>query len=254
MSQFERTELLLGIDSVEKLKKAKVAIFGIGGVGSYVVEALARCGVGSFDLIDKDVVSESNINRQIIALHSTVGIPKVEVAKNRILDINPKAIVNIFQTFFLPENEKEFDFSQYDYVVDAVDTVSAKIEIIRKAKEANVPVISCMGTGNKLNPLEFKIADISKTSVCPLARVMRRELAKKGITDVKVVYSEEEGSDELIKYLKANDINISIGHSNATYQEIICSKHQPANSIYGGLRATDRPQHPTHHGARHLRA
>lgn len=191
MSQFERTELLLGIDSVEKLKKAKVAIFGIGGVGSYVVEALARCGVGSFDLIDKDVVSESNINRQIIALHSTVGIPKVEVAKNRILDINPKAIVNIFQTFFLPENEKEFDFSQYDYVVDAVDTVSAKIEIIRKAKEANVPVISCMGTGNKLNPLEFKIADISKTSVCPLARVMRKELAKRGIQNVKCLYSTE---------------------------------------------------------------
>ncbi|MBQ5647461.1 MAG: tRNA threonylcarbamoyladenosine dehydratase, partial [Treponema sp.] len=176
MSQFERTELLIGTNSVEKLKKMKVAVFGIGGVGSYVVEALARCGIGSFDLIDKDVVSESNINRQIIALHSTVGIAKVEVAKKRILDINPCAIVNTYETFFLPENAKEFDFVQYDYVIDAVDTVSAKIEIIRKAKEANVPVISCMGTGNKLNPLEFKIADISKTSVCPLARVMRKEL------------------------------------------------------------------------------
>ncbi|MEE1060138.1 MAG: tRNA threonylcarbamoyladenosine dehydratase [Treponema sp.] len=192
MSQFERTELLIGTNSVEKLKKMKVAVFGIGGVGSYVVEALARCGIGSFDLIDKDVVSESNINRQIIALHSTVGIAKVEVAKKRILDINPCAIVNTYETFFLPENAKEFDFVQYDYVIDAVDTVSAKIEIIRKAKEANVPVISCMGTGNKLNPLEFKIADISKTSVCPLARVMRKELSKRGIQNVKCLYSTEK--------------------------------------------------------------
>lgn len=192
MSQFERTELLIGTNSVEKLKKMKVAVFGIGGVGSYVVEALARCGIGSFDLIDKDVVSESNINRQIIALHSTVGIAKVEVAKKRILDINPCAIVNTYETFFLPENAKEFDFVQYDYVIDAVDTVSAKIEIICKAKEANVPVISCMGTGNKLNPLEFKIADISKTSVCPLARVMRKELSKRGIQNVKCLYSTEK--------------------------------------------------------------
>ena len=192
MSQFKRTELLIGTNSVEKLKKMKVAVFGIGGVGSYVVEALARCGIGSFDLIDKDVVSESNINRQIIALHSTVGIAKVEVAKKRILDINPCAIVNTYETFFLPENAKEFDFVQYDYVIDAVDTVSAKIEIIRKAKEANVPVISCMGTGNKLNPLEFKIADISKTSVCPLARVMRKELSKRGIQNVKCLYSTEK--------------------------------------------------------------
>ena len=192
MSQFERTELLIGTNSVEKLKKMKVAVFGIGGVGSYVVEALARCGIGSFDLIDKDVVSESNINRQIIALHSTVGIAKVEVAKKRILDINPCAIVNTYETFFLPENAKEFDFVQYDYVIDAVDTVSAKIEIIRKAKEANVPVISCMGTGNKLDPTKFEISDITKTSVCPLAKVMRKELKQrvKKITDKYPLYKE----------------------------------------------------------------
>ena len=191
MSQFERTELLLGAENLLKVKKAHVAVFGVGGVGGYTVEALARAGVGTLTVVDKDTVSDSNINRQIIALHSTVGMPKVQVMKQRIFDINPGACVNAFECFFLPDTAEQFDFSAYDYVVDAVDNVTAKIEIIRRAKEAGVPVISSMGTGNKFNPLDFKIADISKTSVCPLARVMRRELAKRGIKGVKVLYSEE---------------------------------------------------------------
>lgn len=191
MGQFERTELLLGEKSLTKIQKSYVAVFGIGGVGGYTAEALARTGVGQLALIDKDTVSESNINRQIIALHSTIGMPKVQVMKQRILDIHPGATVHTFECFFLPENSAAFDFSAYDYVIDAVDNVTAKIEIIRRAKAAGVPVISCMGTGNKLNPLDFKIADISETRTCPLARVMRRELSKRGIEGVKVLYSEE---------------------------------------------------------------
>ena len=190
--QFSRTELLLGKEGVEKLKKARVAVFGVGGVGGYVVEALARSGVGALDLIDKDVVSESNINRQIIALHSTVGQFKTEAAANRARDINPNIIVRVQNVFYLPENAHEFDFSQYDYVVDAIDTVSGKIAIIEQAKRCNTPIISSMGAGNKLDPTAFEVADISKTSVCPLARVMRRELKKRGIEHVKVVYSKEE--------------------------------------------------------------
>lgn len=189
--QFCRTTQLLGNENVEKLFDKHVIVFGVGGVGGYVVEALARSGVGKISIVDNDVVNESNINRQIIALHSTVGMQKVEVLKNRILDINPECQVFVHNQFFLPENSNDFDFSIYDYVVDAVDTVTAKLEIIKKSKESNVPVISSMGTGNKLNPMGFKVSDISKTKVCPLARVMRNELKKRGISKVKCVYSEE---------------------------------------------------------------
>ena len=189
--QFSRTAQLLGNENVEKLFDKHVIVFGVGGVGGYVVEALARSGVGKISIVDNDVVNESNINRQIIALHSTVGMQKVEVLKNRILDINPECQVFVYNQFFLPENSNDFDFSIYDYVVDAVDTVTAKLEIIKKSKESNVPVISSMGTGNKLNPMGFKVSDISKTKVCPLARVMRNELKKRGISKVKCVYSEE---------------------------------------------------------------
>lgn len=189
--QFSRTAQLLGEQNVEKLFDKHVIVFGVGGVGGYVVEALTRSGVGAISIVDNDFVNESNINRQIIALHSTVGKAKVEVIKNRILDINPNCKVFAHNQFFLPENSSDFDFSKYDYVVDAVDTVTAKIEIIKKAKEVDVPVISSMGTGNKLNPVGFKVSDISKTKVCPLARVMRNELKKRGISKVKCVYSEE---------------------------------------------------------------
>lgn len=191
MEELKRTELLLGRESIEKLKNSYIAIFGIGGVGGYTAEALARSGVGKLDLIDNDTVALSNINRQIIALHSTVGRYKVDVMKERIYDINPDAEVNAIRCFFLPENKDEFDFGKYDYIVDAVDTVSAKIAIIEEAKKAGVPVISSMGAGNKLHPEMFELADISKTSVCPLAKVMRNELKKRGITDVKAVYSKE---------------------------------------------------------------
>lgn len=190
--QFERTALLLGEDAVEKLAAARVAVFGIGGVGGYVAEALARSGVGSFVLTDNDTVSVSNLNRQIIALHSTVGRYKTDVMKERILDINPEAQVKVRQCFFLPENADSFDFTQYSYVVDAVDTVTAKLEIIMRAKAAGVPVISSMGAGNKLDATGFRAADIYETRVCPLARVMRRELKKRGVESLKVVYSEEE--------------------------------------------------------------
>ena len=189
--QFSRTAQLLGNENVEKLFDKHVIVFGVGGVGGYVVEALVRSGVGNISIVDNDVVNESNINRQIIAFHSTIGMQKVEVLKNRILDINPNCQVFVHNQFFLPENSNDFDFSIYDYVVDAVDTVTAKIEIIKKSKESNVPVISSMGTGNKLNPVGFKVSDISKTKVCPLARVMRNELKKREISKVKCVYSEE---------------------------------------------------------------
>ena len=191
-NQFSRTEILLGKYGVERLKKSRVAIFGIGGVGGYVAEALARSGVGALDLIDNDEVSLTNINRQIIALHSTVGRPKVDVMKERILDINSECNVRIFQCFYLPETKNLFDFTEYNYVVDAVDTVTAKIQLIVQAKEAGVPIISSMGAGNKLNPASFEVADISQTSVCPLARVMRQECKKRGIKNVKVVYSKEK--------------------------------------------------------------
>lgn len=189
---FERSAMLLGVEQVDHLIKKRVAIFGIGGVGGYVAEALARTGIGAFDLIDHDTVSVTNLNRQIIATMDTIGRNKAEVMKERILSIHPEADVEIHDCFFLPENADEFDFSTYDYVVDAVDTVTAKLEIIERAKKAGVPVISAMGAGNKLDPTKFVVTDISKTSVCPLAKVMRRELKKRGVSDVKVVYSTEE--------------------------------------------------------------
>ena len=189
--KFSRTEMLIGADALEKLKNSRVAVFGVGGVGSYVVEALARSGVGALDLIDNDTVNITNINRQLIALHSTVGKFKVDCAKERILDINPCASVNVYKTFYLPDNADEFDFTQYDYVVDAVDTVTAKLEIIMRAKEAGVPVISAMGAGNKLDATKFVVTDIYKTKVCPLAKVMRKELKNRGVEKLKVVYSEE---------------------------------------------------------------
>ena len=192
LDQFSRTEILFGREAMEKLKNARVAVFGIGGVGGYVCEALVRSGVGCLDLIDNDTVSVTNLNRQIIATHKTIGKYKTDVMKERILEINPKAIVYTHPCFFLPETAEQFDFTQYDYVVDAVDTVTAKIEIIMRAKEAGVPVISSMGAGNKLDPAQFKVADIYKTSMCPLAKVMRREMKKRGIKKLKVVYSEEK--------------------------------------------------------------
>ena len=191
-NRFDRTEMLIGKESLSSLSKAKVLIFGIGGVGGYVTEALARSGIGSMVLVDNDTVSVTNINRQIIATDSTVGMYKTEVMKTRILDINPEAQVEVRNCFYLPENAEEFDFSRYDYIVDAIDTVTAKLDIIERAGKASVPVISCMGTGNKLDPTKLVVTDIYKTSVCPLAKVMRRELRKRGITGVKVVYSTEE--------------------------------------------------------------
>lgn len=191
LNQFSRTALLIGPEAITKLQRSRVAIFGIGGVGGYVAEALARSGVGTFDLIDNDTVALTNLNRQIIATHATLGQPKVQVMAERIHAINPEAIVNVHQCFFLPENAHEFDFSKYDYVVDAVDTVAAKIAIIMAAKAAGVPVISSMGAGNKMDPGKFQVADIFKTSVDPLARVMRQEMKKRGVKKLKVVYSTE---------------------------------------------------------------
>lgn len=192
LHRFSREELLIGPQGLEKLRQARVAVFGIGGVGGYVVEALARSGVGALDLFDGDRVSLTNINRQIIALESTVGRPKVEVAKERVLEINPECRVEARELFFTPENAGEVDFTQYSYVADAIDTVTSKIELIRLCREAGVPVISSMGAGNKLDPTAFRVDVMEKTSVCPLARVMRRELKKRGITGVKAVYSTEE--------------------------------------------------------------
>ncbi len=189
--QFARTEMLLGKEAMEKLKSSRVAVFGIGGVGGYVVEALARSGVGALDLIDSDTVDVTNLNRQIIATRDTVGRPKVEVAKERVLSINPCCEVRTYEVFFLPETRELFDFSSWDYVVDAIDTVAGKLEIVRCAKEAGVPVISSMGTGNKMEASKLEVSDISKTSVCPLARVMRKKLKEAGISRLKVVYSKE---------------------------------------------------------------
>ena len=190
--QFLRTQMLLGTDALEKLQKARVAVFGVGGVGGYTVEALARSGIGQLDLIDNDDVSISNINRQILATHSTVGMPKVEAAKRRILDINPGCIVQTHQVFYTPETADQFDFTQYDYIVDAIDTVTGKLQLVERATAAGTPIICCMGTGNKLDASAFEVADISKTTMCPLARIMRKELGKRGIKHLKVVYSKEE--------------------------------------------------------------
>lgn len=191
VEQFSRTELLLGRDAIEKLSRAKVIVFGIGGVGGYAVEALARSGVGRIDLVDNDTVCLSNINRQLIATRDTVGREKVEVMAERIRSINPDCEVHSFRCFYLPETKDRFDFSSYDYVIDAVDTVTAKLSLICEAKQAGTPVISAMGAGNKLDPTAFKVSDIYHTKVCPLAKVMRRECKKRGIDKLKVVYSEE---------------------------------------------------------------
>ena len=192
LNQFSRTELLLGHDNMDKLKNARVAVFGIGGVGGFTVEALARSGVGTLDLIDDDKVCLTNINRQIIATRKTIGQYKVDATKERVLDINPDAVVNTYKTFFVPDTADEFDFASYDYVVDAIDTVTGKIMLVEAAQKAGTPIISSMGAGNKLDPTAFEVADIYKTSVCPLAKVMRRELKKRGIKKLKVVYSKEK--------------------------------------------------------------
>ncbi len=191
LNQFSRTQLLLGTEAMEKLKRARVAVFGIGGVGGYVCEALVRSGVGAFDLVDDDKVCLTNLNRQIIATRKTVGKYKVEVMRERILEINPDCDVRVHQCFYLPETADQFNFSDYDYVVDAVDTVTAKVTLVLEAQKAGVPIISCMGAGNKLDPSRFRVADIYKTQGCPLARVMRTALRKRGVKKLKVVYSDE---------------------------------------------------------------
>ena len=192
VDKFGRTRILLGDEAMERLNKARVAVFGIGGVGGHVVEALVRSGIGCIDIIDKDTVSVTNINRQLIATTKTVGMDKVDVMKERILEINPEVKVNAHKCFYLPKTKDLFDFNEYDYIVDAVDTVTAKIMLVMQANEANTPIISSMGAGNKLDPTAFEVADIYKTSVCPLAKVMRKELKKRGVKKLKVVYSKEE--------------------------------------------------------------
>lgn len=204
MEFLSRTELILGKENIIKLANSKVAIFGIGGVGSYAVEGIARCGVGKFILVDGDVVEQSNLNRQLIALNSTIGMPKVEVAKQRILDINPDAEIDARHIYF--DANSQFDFNGIDFIVDAIDSVTSKLLLVEKAKEYNIPIISSMGTGNKLDAMQFKITDISKTKVCPLARVMRKELKTRNISDVPVIYSEEEPikTEISLDYLKAS--------------------------------------------------
>ena len=209
LNQFSRSELVFGKDAMERLKNARVAVFGIGGVGGYTVEALARSGVGALDLVDDDKVCITNLNRQILATHSTVAKYKVDVARDRILDINPNCQVTTYQTFFMPDTADRFDFSQYDYVVDAIDTVTGKIELVMQAQKSNTPIISCMGAGNKMDASAFEVADIYKTSGCPLARVMRRELKKRRVRHLKVVYSKEPAMtpvDEMAISCKTNCI------------------------------------------------
>ena len=189
---FIRTRMLLGEEGLRRLRSARVAVFGLGGVGGYAVEALARAGVGQLDLIDHDTISVSNLNRQILALRSTLGLPKVEAARRRIMDINPDCLVRVYPVFYLPETAEQFDFADYDYIIDAIDTVTGKLALVQRAQEAGTPIISAMGTGNKLDATRLEVADISKTSMCPLARIMRRELGKRGIRHLKVVYSQEE--------------------------------------------------------------
>jgi len=197
--QFIRTRLLLGDEGLERLKNARVAVFGVGGVGGFVIEALVRSGIGAIDLIDSDTVDISNLNRQIIATHSSLGRLKTEVMRERIADINPDCQVTVHNCFYLPETEDQFDFKEYDYVVDAIDTVTGKISLVMKAQEAGTPIMCSMGAGNKLNPVQFEIADIYQTSVCPLARVMRQELKKRGVKKLKVVYSKERPVEHKFK-------------------------------------------------------
>lgn len=232
LNQFSRTELLFGSEALAKLKKAHVAVFGIGGVGGHVVEALARSGVGSFDLIDNDTVAITNINRQIIATLDTVGQPKVEAMRQRILSINPEAEITLHQCFFLPENKDEFAFSKYDYVVDAVDTVAAKIAIVLAAKEAGVPVISSMGAGNKVNPAMFEVADIYKTSIDPLARVMRQAMKKHHIKKLKVVYSKE------LPLLQVDELKAEC-HAEAPKRRALPSSNAFCPSVAGLIIASE---------------
>lgn len=219
--QFDRTRLLFGDDAMEKLQNSRVAVFGIGGVGGHTVEALVRSGIGAIDLIDSDEVSISNVNRQIIATLSTVGRYKVDVMKDRIMDINPDCKVNTYKCFFLPDNKDLFDFTQYDYVVDAVDTVAAKVQLVVQAKEAGVPIISSMGAGNKINPAMFQVADIYSTSVCPLARVMRHEMKKREIDKLKVVYSKEQAKKPIHEDIIQNTSAKPIPGSNAFVPSVV---------------------------------
>lgn len=213
--RFSRTAMLLGSDAMEKLSMARVAIFGLGGVGGYIAEALARSGIGSLDLIDSDTVSITNLNRQILALEDTVGMLKTDAAKNRIMQINPQCIVKTYSVFYMPENSSEFDFTRYDYIADAVDTVTAKIELAVNSQSCGTPIISSMGTGNKLNPAELEVADIYSTSVCPLARVMRYELKRRGIKKLKVVYSKEKPLVPINEIYSENDGKRNIPGSTA---------------------------------------
>lgn len=224
--QFIRTELVFGSEAIEKLNASYVAVFGVGGVGGFVVEALARSGVGKFDLIDNDTVCLSNINRQIIATHSTVDKYKVDVMKDRILDINPNAEVNVYKCFYLPENADQFDFSKYDYVVDAIDTITSKIDIVIRAKAAGVPIMSSMGAGNKIDPTKFEVADIYKTSVCPLAKVMRRELKARGVKELKVVYSKEVAR----KPIELNKVEVRT--SLNPDQSVVRKKQTPGSTAF----------------------
>ncbi len=206
--EFSRTELLIGHEAMKRLASSRVAIFGIGGVGGYTAEALARSGIGTIDLIDNDKVSLTNLNRQIFATHSTIGKDKTDVAKNRLLDINPKIIINTYNTFYLPNTSDKFDFSKYDYVVDAIDTVGGKLELIEQAYKTGTPIISSMGAGNKMNPTMFEVSDIYKTSVCPLARVIRHELKKRKIPKLKVVYSKESPIKIDLKNFDSNNMGV----------------------------------------------
>lgn len=219
--RFARTRILLGSEAMDKLAGARVAVFGIGGVGGHTVEALVRSGIGAIDIIDSDRISETNINRQLIATESTVGKYKVDVMKDRILDINPDCRVTVHKCFYLPETKDEFDFSQYTYVVDAVDTVTAKLQLVIEANEHGIPIISSMGAGNKLDPTAFKVSDIYKTSVCPLAKVMRRELKKRGIKELKVVYSEEEAITPLEPIVEEGVNKKSIPGSTAFVPSVV---------------------------------
>ena len=223
-NQFSRTELLLGTNGMKRLSGARVAVFGIGGVGGHAAEALVRSGIGEIDLIDNDTVAVSNLNRQIFALTSTIGEYKVDAAKKRLLDINPDLKINTFRLFFTPETSSEIDFSKYDYVIDAIDTVSGKIEIIMKADEAKIPVISSMGAGNKLDATAFEVTDIYKTSVCPLARVMRRELKSRGIKKLKVVYSKEPAltpSEDVVISEEEKGVRRQVPGSNAFVPSVV---------------------------------
>lgn len=237
--QFSRMEMLVGRAAMGKLAASRVAVFGVGGVGGYVVEALARTGIGALDLIDNDTVCLSNLNRQIIATHSTIGRYKVEAAKERVLDINPQAVVYAHRTFYLPETADQFDFSEYDYVVDAIDTVTGKIQLIMQAQAAGVPIISSMGAGNKMNPAMFEVADIYQTSVCPLAKVMRRELKKRGVKHLKVVYSKEEAMVPLQLEETPEESTEQMGAENTLMRQIVSDGQNEINSQSGTNNQTE---------------